>query len=334
MTGREWVVALLVAAAVAAWAVRWARQWRRVAVGARPANARSWARAAALAARTVALGRSDRDTISLAVFVGIAASPWIADVFVYAAAWFAGLTGLDGAPWAPAGADGLVVTLLLAAVFDVAVVGLWRGVAALEWLRRTRLGRRWPGLVGPSLRHSVETLLVPALIVAGGPLLWQTVIHDAPAAIGQAAPPAACAPGDLAGDTIAGYGPARLAVAATIVQVGRDMGVPERGQVIAVATAMQESSLDPDAVGDGGKAHGAFQQHPSWASLAERHDPASSARRFYERLVKVRNYLTLPLWQASHAVQRSAHPTATADDEAAAAEVVGAVAGTTCTGGS
>ena len=255
-----------------------------------------------------------------------------AGYLVQATAWAAGITGLDAAAWAPAGTDAVVLLVAIAAALDLGLIGLWHGVKVLEFLKRSVIGRRWPGLLGPARRHAVIGLLLPALLVAGGPLLWQTT-SDAAAAIGQVPAPAACAPLGLQGDAIAGYGPEQLANAATIVQVGRDMGIPVRGQVIAVATAMQESSLINVDYGDRDSL-GLFQQRPSmgWGTPAQVRDQRYAAAKFYEALLRVRGWEGLPGWQAIQAVQRSAFPTAYTKHEKVAAQLVGAVAGTTCPG--
>ncbi len=302
MTSEQAVLAA-VAFAVAAW--MWRRQWLGQPTG---PGARG-------VAPKVALARSDRDTVALATAAGIVLAEPVAARLVEACAWVAGVTGLDAAVWAPAGADAVVIAVVVAAVLDVAVIGLWRGA-----------------MLRPALRHSLIGLVLPAILVAGAPLLGQTA-SDAVAAVGEVPAPAACAPPDLAGDAIAGYGPEQLAHVATIVQVGREMGVPERGQVIAVATAMQESTLRNSAVGDHGTAFGVFQQRPvsGWGTRAEVTDVPHAARSFYTRLLRIPGWDRLPLWQVAQAVQRSAHPTAYAKHEPVAAQLVGAAANTPCT---
>lgn len=298
--------------------VRWARQW-----SAQPAGP-----GARGAAKKLALGWSDRDTIGLATAVGIVLAQWLAGVGAELVAHLAGITGLDAAPWAPALADVVLVALIVLAL-DLVPLGLCDiGHGALVTALR-RIGLP----LGPALRHSITGLLVPALVVAAAPLLWQTG-SDAVHAIGNAPAPAACAPADAPAAAAAGqWGtPDRLANAATIVQVGREMGVPERGQVIAVATAMQESGLRNVDHGDRDSL-GLFQQRPSqdWGTPAQVRDPRYAATQFYDRLLDVPDWPELPLWQAAQAVQHSGHPTLYADDEDVAALLVGAAAGLTCT---
>lgn len=115
--------------------------------------------------------------------------------------------------------------------------------------------------------------------------------------------------------------------AATIVAVGQQMQVPPRGWVIAVATALQESTLhnygnlgarnDHDSLG-------LFQQRPSmgWGKPAQVMDPAYAARKFYERLLAVSGWQSMPLTVAAQRVQRSAYPDAYAKHEPLATAVV------------
>jgi cell wall-associated NlpC family hydrolase len=103
--------------------------------------------------------------------------------------------------------------------------------------------------------------------------------------------------------------------AAVIVEVGVERGVPRWGWVIGVATAMQESGLrnlphlgernDHDSVG-------LFQQRPSqgWGSVVQLLDPGYAAGKFYERLLQVPGWQTMPLTDAAQAVQRSGYPDA------------------------
>ncbi|MEV4199372.1 C40 family peptidase [Micromonospora globbae] len=103
--------------------------------------------------------------------------------------------------------------------------------------------------------------------------------------------------------------------AATIVAVGQQLHVPPRGWVIAVATAMQESSLHN--LGDLGPNNdhdslGLFQQRPSqgWGTPTQILDPVYAATQFYNHLLAVPNWQDLPLTVAAQTVQRSATPTA------------------------
>jgi murein DD-endopeptidase MepM/ murein hydrolase activator NlpD len=120
--------------------------------------------------------------------------------------------------------------------------------------------------------------------------------------------------------------------AAVIVSVAQQMGIPPRGWVIGVATALQESWLrnlphlgsdnDHDSVG-------LFQQRPSmgWGRPEQLVDPAYTSRKFFEKLRTVEDWESLALTEAAQAVQRSAYPDAYAKHEPLAAEIVDALTG-------
>lgn len=120
--------------------------------------------------------------------------------------------------------------------------------------------------------------------------------------------------------------------AATIVRVGAGMGVPPRGWVIAVATAIQESSLiNLPYLGDANNADslGLFQQRPSqgWGTPAQIMDPAYVSTQFYIHLLAVPGWQTMPLAQAAQTVQRSATPDAYGRWEPVATRIVAALTG-------
>ncbi|HYO36115.1 MAG TPA: hypothetical protein VER97_08575 [Geodermatophilus sp.] len=104
---------------------------------------------------------------------------------------------------------------------------------------------------------------------------------------------------------------AQWANAGTIAQVGYDRGLPERAVVIALATAMQESTLRNLDHGDRDSL-GLFQQRPSqgWGTPEQVQDPAYAAGRFYDGLVRVPGWQTGELTLVADAVQRSAYPLA------------------------
>ncbi|TFV63043.1 hypothetical protein E4P41_05905 [Geodermatophilus sp. DF01-2] len=99
--------------------------------------------------------------------------------------------------------------------------------------------------------------------------------------------------------------------AATIAAVGRARGLPERAIVIALATAQQESTLRNLDYGDRDSL-GLFQQRPSqgWGTPEQVTDPVYAAGKFYDGLVRVRNWESLRLTDAAQRVQRSGYPEA------------------------
>jgi cell wall-associated NlpC family hydrolase len=115
----------------------------------------------------------------------------------------------------------------------------------------------------------------------------------------------------------------QLANAWTIYNAGVSLGLPERAEIIAIATALQESALRNLPYG-GSDSIGLFQQRPSqgWGTVAQIMDPAYSARAFYERLVKVAGWQSMSLTAAAQVVQQSAFPGAYAHWQDATARLV------------
>jgi cell wall-associated NlpC family hydrolase len=97
-----------------------------------------------------------------------------------------------------------------------------------------------------------------------------------------------------------------------IYDVGTELGLPHRAGIIAIATALQESSLQNLTRAVDHDSLGLFQQRPSqgWGTPAQLIDPVYASTAFYQRLRKVPNWETMPLTQAAQAVQRSAYPDA------------------------
>lgn len=131
---------------------------------------------------------------------------------------------------------------------------------------------------------------------------------------------------------VAGYGPEQLSQAAVIVAVGKHMNVPEHGQLIAIATAMQESTLRNLDHGDRDSL-GLFQQRPSqgWGTPTEIMNPTHAATQFYQHLLALPHWERMSVNDAAQAVQNSATPNAYAQHEPAARSVLAAVTNATCT---
>jgi hypothetical protein len=170
----------------------------------------------------------------------------------------------------------------------------------------------------------------------------------APAAVGlpavaantepaQAAP---AAPVETAPIPVAGLDQAQMNNAKKIVDTAKGMGLGERAQTIAIATAMQESNLRnlastriPESYqysnGEGeGSDHdsvGLFQQRPNWGKTKELMTPETSARKFLQALVAVPGWDRLPLTMAAQEVQVSAYPDHYAKHEARATQIVDAL---------
>jgi LysM repeat protein len=108
--------------------------------------------------------------------------------------------------------------------------------------------------------------------------------------------------------------------ARTIIEVGRSLGVPDRGIVVALAAAAQESGLRNLHDGDLDSL-GLFQQRPSqgWGTPEEVLDPVRAATAFFGGaanpnsgrtlgLLDVTGWESMTVTQAAQAVQHSAHP--------------------------
>ncbi|MCD5316892.1 NlpC/P60 family protein [Kineosporia babensis] len=113
--------------------------------------------------------------------------------------------------------------------------------------------------------------------------------------------------------------------AGAIIDSARRVGAPPRAWVIAVATAIQESSLRNVGHGDavGPDSRGLFQQRSPWAGEKERMDPAAATALFIHGGHGGQpGLMDVPGWQnsalisptqagrAAQQVQRSAHPDA------------------------
>jgi cell wall-associated NlpC family hydrolase len=133
-----------------------------------------------------------------------------------------------------------------------------------------------------------------------------------------------------------GLTPDQAANAAVIVAAGQRLAVPVRGWVIAVATALQESDLVNSPSATDHDSLGLFQQRPSqgWGTAEQIMNPDYAATAFYEHLVRVPGWQSLPLTVAADAVQRSAFSGAYARHEARASAIVAAfTGGVVCDGG-
>ena len=154
----------------------------------------------------------------------------------------------------------------------------------------------------------------------------------------DSAPPAQAAP--IAGQLIPPpmEGPQRYFLpspeqwenARTIVGVARDRGLPPYTAVIALATAMQESSLQNLTEAVDYDSLGLFQQRPSagWGDPDQLTDPAYAAGAFLDAMLsRVPDYAAVPLWQAAQRTQASAFPELYAQWEDQAMEMAGRIAG-------
>lgn len=163
-------------------------------------------------------------------------------------------------------------------------------------------------------------------ILTANNLTWSSIIYSGHTiAIPTAAPLVPASP-----SSIVPLSREMAANARTIVAVGRSLGVPDYGLVVALAAAAQESGLLNLAYGDRDSI-GLFQQRPStgWGTPASIMQPGYAAKLFFggpsnPNAGNTRGLLDIAGWQsksvtdAAQAVQLSGYPTAYAKWEASA----------------
>lgn len=123
----------------------------------------------------------------------------------------------------------------------------------------------------------------------------------------------------------------QIEAARTIIAIGKGHGFDERAQVIAIATALQESMLQNLDYGTADSL-GVFQQRPSqgWGTRQQVMDLTLATRAFYgvanhnknPGLGDVNGWQSISVNDAAQKVQRSAHPEAYGTWEALATEIV------------
>jgi hypothetical protein len=113
------------------------------------------------------------------------------------------------------------------------------------------------------------------------------------------------------------FSPEQVANAALVAAISDKRGLPPRAASIAIATAIQESKLRNLAYGDRDSV-GLFQQRPSmkvWGTREQILDPVHATNAFYDALVKIDGYESMPITEVAQLVQKSAYPDAYADHE-------------------
>ncbi|HJQ88938.1 MAG TPA: hypothetical protein VJ820_15915 [Propionibacteriaceae bacterium] len=116
--------------------------------------------------------------------------------------------------------------------------------------------------------------------------------------------------------------------ASIIAGVSVRRGLSPRAASIALATAYQETGIRNLTYGDRDSV-GLFQQRPSqgWGTKQQLMDPSYAAGRFYDALVKIRNWETEDINDVAQKVQRSGYPEAYNDHEADARVLASALTG-------
>lgn len=161
--------------------------------------------------------------------------------------------------------------------------------------------------------------------IVGSALVGSPVTENA-AAVGTGGCDPALAGSPPAGVSVGSLTSVQLKNAQTIITVGRSKNIPDRGILVAIATAGQESryrnlanpsvpgslTYPYDGLGSDHDSLGTFQQRPSqgWGTVAQLMDPIYAVATFYRRLLAVAGWQTMPITVAAQSVQRSAFPDA------------------------
>jgi hypothetical protein len=116
--------------------------------------------------------------------------------------------------------------------------------------------------------------------------------------------------------------------ASIIAGVSVRRGLPPRAASIALATAYQETGIRNLNYGDRDSV-GLFQQRSSqgWGSKKQLMDPYYATGRFYDALVKIKNWENADINDIAQKVQLSAHPEAYRDHETDARILASALTG-------
>ncbi|WP_433050295.1 hypothetical protein [Dactylosporangium sp. CS-033363] len=136
---------------------------------------------------------------------------------------------------------------------------------------------------------------------------------------------------------VAGLTQAQTNNAYIVVEVAKQMNLPERAMVVAIATALQETylknlanpkvpaslKLPHEGTGTNYDSVGIFQQRVSiWGTPEQLMDPAFASAKFYTKLQKVSGWEKMSVTGAAQAVQRSAFASAYAKHATTAQKIV------------
>ena len=156
--------------------------------------------------------------------------------------------------------------------------------------------------------------VVLAAIVASVPFLLTAGVALAAEASGALSPPSpddalSCTSTTTGSTSSEDLSSSQLANAQIIYNVSVSLGLPQQAAVIGIATAMQESTLENISYGTSDSL-GLFQQRPSqgWGTPAQIMQPVYAATQFYDALIKVPDWQSLPLTVAAQDVQHSEYP--------------------------
>jgi LysM repeat protein len=245
----------------------------------------------------------------------------------------ASVLALNGLSWKSLIFPGQVLRLTATKAVSPPVVTAHKPVATAPHPVSATTYRIVPGDTITSIARrfgvSVESILTANQLTASS-IIYSgrtLVIH------GSASVPAASSshtePAQVGG-TVVPLSPSMAANARTIIAVGKSLGVPSYGIIIALATAAQESHLENLSYGDRDSV-GLFQQRPSagWGTVAQLTTPTYASELFFggpknPNKGRTRGLLDIPGWQqltltqAAQAVQVSGAPNAYAKWETSA----------------
>ena len=169
------------------------------------------------------------------------------------------------------------------------------------------------GMVGAGIAGMVKSVISQAVTTAGNRRQAQSGIGD-------------MLSGQISGVKMSSE---QLANASKIISAGKSFGATSRDLIIALMTAMQESTMRNLNYGDRDSI-GLFQQRNAWGSHAARLDPYQATKMFFyggaagqRGLFDFKNRDKMSLTQAAQSVQVSAFPNAYAKWESLARELLG-----------
>ena len=168
--------------------------------------------------------------------------------------------------------------------------------------QQVRCGRRRSHGAGALI---AVVILVVAALIAAWTLLPRLFTPHETARTAEEAYCAAVSP-DGARRTLT---PDQAQNAALIANIAVTRGLPDHAATVAIATAMQESRLTNLDYGDLDSL-GLFQQRPSqgWGTAEQVSDMTYATNIFYDHLLQVPDWETIPVEDAAQEVQRSGYP--------------------------
>ncbi|WP_331743237.1 VCBS repeat-containing protein [Kitasatospora sp. NBC_01300] len=120
----------------------------------------------------------------------------------------------------------------------------------------------------------------------------------------------------------------RMSCARAIVNTVRANGLPQQAEVIAITTAIVESTLRNNPNMEDHGSVGLFQQRASWGTTAQRLDPATTTRKFISAMLSTypnNSWQGKPVGEVCQGVQQSAYPSLYQGQVADAQKIVNAI---------